>query len=169
MAKIRYLEAGQVVGTHGVRGEMRVQPWGDGPQALAKVKTLYWDAEGRQPVRVTCRAHKSLTLVQAEGIHTVQEAVAKRGCMLYVDRKDLTLAKGQYFIRDLIGCRVSDADSGELYGVLTEVSQTGANDVYHMDYHGREVLIPAIPSVVVRVDVEAETVQIRPIEGLFDL
>lgn len=167
--KVRFLEAGEVVSTHGVRGEMRVQPWCDSPEMFAKLKTLYWDAEGRQPVRVKSRPHKTIVLVKAEGIDTVQDAAARRGQVLYLDRRDVKLPKGQYFIRDLIGLTVVDADTGEEYGTLTDVSATGANDVYHLDYHGREVLIPVIPPVVIAVDIEGGVVRIRPLEGLFDL
>ena len=168
MAKVPFLEAGEVVSTHGVRGEMRVQPWCDSPQMLAKLKTLYWDAEGKQPVKVASRAHKSMVLVKAQGIDTVQDAAAMRGRILYLDRRDVKLEKGRYFIQDLIGAKVVDADTGEEYGTLTEVSETGANDVYHMDCGGREVLIPVIPQVVVSVDVDRERVAIRPMEGLFE-
>lgn len=169
MPKVRFLEAGEVVSTHGVRGEMRVQPWCDGPQMLAKLKTLYWDAEGREPVKVTCRAHKSMALIKAQGIDTVQDAAARRGQILYLDRRDIKLPKGHYFIRDLIGLNVVDAETGEVYGTLTEVSATGANDVYHIDYHGREVLIPAVPLVVKKVDIDGGEVRISPIEGLFEV
>jgi 16S rRNA processing protein RimM len=89
--------------------------------------------------------------------------------VLYLDRRDVKLPKGQYFIRDLIGLTVVDADTGEEYGKLTDVSATGANDVYHLDYHGREVLIPVIPPVVIEVDIDGGVVRIRPLEGLFDL
>ncbi len=167
--KKRYLEAGEVVSTHGVRGEMRVQPWCDTPEMFSKLRMLYWDAEGTQPVRVKSRPHKTLALVKAEGIDTVQDAAARRGCILYLDRRDVKLAPGQYFICDLIGLRVVDADTAEEYGLITDVSHTGANDVYHMAYQGREVLIPVIPSVVTSVDVDGGTVKICPLEGLFDL
>lgn len=169
MPKVRFLEAGEVVGTHGVRGEMRVQPWCDSPAALSKIRTLYWDADGRQPVRVSCRPHKTLVLVKAEGIDTVQDAAVRRGQVLYLDRRDMKLPAGRYFIRDLIGLRVIDEDTGEEYGTLTAVSETGANDVYHLDYHGREVLIPAIPSVIRAVDVDGGVMKICPLEGLFEV
>ena len=168
MAIQRYLQAGQVVSTHGVRGEMRVQPWCDSPEVFAKLRTLYWDDEGTQPLKVKSRPHKAMALVKAEGIDTVQQAAACRGRILYLDRRDLKLAPGQYFIQDLIGLTVKDADTGAAYGSITDVSATGANDVYHMDMDGREVLIPAIPPVVIRVDPEGGELLIRPMEGLFE-
>lgn len=167
MPKWKYLEAGQVVGTHGVRGEVRVQPWCDSPAQLAPLTTLYWDG-GKQAVKVKCRPHKNMALVKIEGIDTVQEASLLRGKILFLDRDDLRLEPGRHFIRDLIGLRVLDADTGEEYGVLTDVSATGANDVYHMDWKGREVLIPAIPPVIIEIDVDAGFLRIRPIKGLFD-
>ncbi len=169
MPKREFLEAGEVVSTHGVRGEMRVQPWCDSPEMFAKLKTLYWDAEGKQPVRVKSRPHKTIVLVKAEGIDTVQDAAVCRGRVLYLNRKDVKLSEGQYFIQDLIGARVTDVDTGEEYGTLTDVSETGANDVYHMAWQGKEVLIPAIPSIIAKVDVGAGIVYIRPMEGLFDV
>ena len=167
MPKKRYLEAGQVVGTHGIRGELRVQPWCDSPEVLASLKTLYFD-EGRTPLRVKSRPHKNVTLVQLEGVDTVQDAAALRGRILYLDRGDLKLPEGRYFIQDLIGLSVVDADTGETYGTLSEVSPTGANDVYHVDRGDGEVLVPAIADVVVDTDLDAGVMRIRPIKGLFD-
>lgn len=156
-----------MVGTHGIRGELRVQPWCDSPEVLASLKTLYFD-EGRTPLRVKSRPHKNVTLIQLEGVDTVQDAAALRGRILYLDRGDLKLPEGQYFIQDLIGLSVVDADTGETYGTLSEVSPTGANDVYHVDRGDGEVLIPAIADVVVDTDLDAGVMRIRPIKGLFD-
>ena len=163
-----YLEAGQIVGTHGVRGEVRVQPWCDSPQQFATFKKLYWDAEGKKPVKVKGRPHKNIALVVLEGVDTVEAAQVLRGKMLYVDRRDLKLPKDRYLVQDLIGIAVVDADSGETYGTLTDVSQTGANAVYHMATDKGEILIPAIPDVVVKIDLKADTLYLRPMKGLLD-
>ena len=163
-----YLEAGQIVGTHGVRGEVRVQPWCDSPQQFATFKKLYWDAAGKQPVKVKGRPHKNIALVVLEGIDTVEAAQVLRGKMLYVDRKDLKLPKGHYLVQDLIGMTVVDADTGETYGTLTDVSQTGANAVYHMATDKGEVLIPAIPDVIIEVNLKKDVLRLRPMKGLLD-
>lgn len=174
MPRKPYLEAGQVVGTHGIQGELRVQPWCDSPQQFCTLQTLYWDASGQKAVHVKSRPHKSLALVKMEGIDTVEAAAALRGRVLYLDRNDLDL-QGRYFIQDLIGLKVVDAEDETLvYGELTDVSATGANDVYHMrtpdtaDKKGREILIPVIPSVVVGVDVDGGIIRLRPMKGLMD-
>lgn len=108
-------------------------------------------------------------LLKLEGINTVEDASALRGRVLFMNRDDAKLPDGDYFIQDLIGCRVVDADDGRPYGTLTEVSATGANDVWHVqDDAGREYLLPAIPPVVIETDVEREIIRIRPLKGIFD-
>lgn len=90
--------------------------------------------------------------------------------MLYLRRADVKLAPGDYFIQDLIGLRVIDAgDPSVEYGVVEDVSSTGANDVYHIAREGRStVLIPAIKQVIAGVDLEEGVMHITPLEGLFD-
>ena len=80
----------------------------------------------------------------------------------------MELEEGVYFIQDLIGLSVLDADSGEVYGELTDVLQTGANDVYEVTGTERTILIPAIPDVIIETNLEAGTMRIRPLEGLLD-
>ncbi|MBR5524242.1 MAG: 16S rRNA processing protein RimM [Clostridia bacterium] len=163
-----FLEAGQIVGTHGVRGEVRVQPWCDSPQQFATFKRLFWDAEGKQPVKLRSRPHKNIALALLEGVDTVEAAQVLRGRMLYVDRRDIKLPKGHHLVQDLIGLTIVDADTGVTYGTLTDVSQTGANAVYHMTTDKGEVLIPAIPSVIISVDTKKDVLHLRPMKGLLD-
>lgn len=168
MPRKPFLEAGQIVGTHGVRGEVRVQPWCDSPEVFAPLKTLYWDAAGTQPVRVKSRVHKNLALAKIEGVDTVQDAALLRGRILYLDRRDLDLGD-RYFIQDLVGLAVVDAESGTVYGELTDVSNTGANDIYHMRTpDGKEILIPVIPDIIRQVDIDGGRIAICPMKGLFD-
>ena len=168
MPRKPFLEAGQIVGTHGVRGEVRVQPWCDSPEVFASLKTLYWDAAGTQPVRVKSRVHKNLALAKIEGVDTVQDAAVLRGRILYLDRRDLDLGD-RYFIQDLVGLAVVDAESGTVYGELTDVSNNGANDIYHMRTpDGKEILIPVIPDIIRQVDIDGGRIAICPMKGLFD-
>ena len=109
-----------------------------------------------------------MALALLEGVDTVEKAQVLRGKMLYVDRKDLKLPKGHYLVQDLIGLTIVDADTGETYGTLTDVSQTGANAVYHMATEKGEVLIPAIPDVVIAVDFKKDVLRLRPMKGLLD-
>lgn len=165
----QYLEVGQIVGTHGVRGEVRVNPWCDTPDFLEKFRTLYFDASGEKSVKVlSSRVHGNIVLMQLEGVATVEEASVLRNKVVYMNRKDAKIPENTYFIQDLIDCRVIDADNGTEYGVLTDVSETGANDVWHITKDGKEYLIPAIPPVVIETDVVSGIIKIRPLRGIFD-
>ena len=166
-----YLEVGKIVSTHGVRGEVRVDPWCDSPDFLRQFKTLYYDKTGTKPVRVlACRPHGNVAILKLAGVDTVDAAAALRNKVLYMARADATIPENSYFIQDLIGCRVVDADdAGKVYGTLSDVSRTGANDVWHVtDENGKEYLLPAIPPVVIDTDIDSGTVLIRPLRGIFD-
>ncbi len=164
-----FLEAGKIVGTHGVRGELRVEPWCDSAAFLAGFKTLYWD-NGATPVKVLAsRVHKSLVLMKLEGVESATQGDLLRGKVLYLARKDAKLPEGRYFIQDLIGMEVQDADTGKVYGTLREVFQTGANDVYRIQgENGKEFLFPAVDEMIAETDLEAGTIKVRPIPGIFD-
>ena len=166
-----FLEIGKIVGTHGVRGEVRVEPWCDEPAFMKRFKTLYFDKTGARPVNVlACRPHGNVVILKLDGVDTVEQAAALRGKVLFMRREDAKLPKTQFFIQDLIGCAVFDADDPtRCYGTLTDVSKTGANDVWHItDEGGTEYLIPAIPPVVIDTDIDAERILIRPLKGIFD-
>lgn len=166
-----YLEIGEIVGTHGVRGEMRFNPWCDSPEFVTKFKTLYSDSNGSCAVRIkSARPHGNIVLLSVADIDSVEKAQKMRGKTLYIKRSDAKLPKGSFFIAELIGCTVYDADNPEkIYGILSDVSETGANDVWHItDKSGKEYLIPAIPDVCVETNVAENQIVIRPLKGIFD-
>ncbi len=164
-----YLELGQIVGTHGVRGEVRFNPWADSPEFASQFKTLYKDANGTQSIKVKARPHGNVVLMKIEGIDTVEAAAALRDRIFYMKRSDADLPEGTWFVQELIGCEVFDADSAEQYGTLTDVSETGANDVWHItDANGKEYLLPAIKQVIIDTDVVNNRILIRPMKGIFD-
>ena len=166
----RYLEAGRIVGTHGGRGELRVDPWCDSVGFLQQLNWFYWDEAGQSRAEIlSARPHKSLLLVKLRGIETVEQADALRGKILYLDRGEVNLPEGRYFIQDLIGLTVSDADSGAVYGVLTDVIATGANDVYEITSpQGKKHLMPAVEEMVPEISPEKGFIFVRPIRGIFD-
>ena len=109
-----------------------------------------------------------MVLIKFKGIDTPESANFLRNNIVYIDRNDVELEEGTYFIQDLIGLKVTDADTNEEYGTVRDVFQTGANDVYEVTNGERTVLIPAIPDVIVNTDLENSVLTIRPLEGLFD-
>ena len=166
-----FLEAGQCVGTHGVRGEVKIHPWCDTPDFLCGFSTLYLDEQGKTALQARkLRVHKNMVLGLFEGIDTVEKAQAMRGRTVYISRADADLPEGQWFVQDLLGCKVLDIDSGAEYGAISEVIPgNGANDVWAVKRaNGETVLVPAIPDVVLETDVAAGIVRIRPLRGLFD-
>jgi len=167
-----YLEIGTIVGAHGIHGEVRVNPACDSPEFFAGFDTLYFDPVGQMPVRVVqARAHKNVALLRLEGVDTLEAAQALRSKRLFFRRTDARLEEGRCFIAELLGCAVLDAQDPALrYGVISDVSQTGANDVWHIRTDGgREILIPVIDDVVKRVDIEAGRVEIAMLPGLMEV
>ncbi len=164
----QYLEIGKIVSVFGLKGEVKVQPWCDTPDFLCEFDTLYW--KSGTPVNVVhSRVQKNIVVMKLEGCDTVEEAQKLRGRVLYMDRDDVELEEGAYFVQDLIGLKVVDAETGEEYGALAEVSETGANDVYHLRRpDGTMCYIPAIPDVVKETDIEGGIMKITPLDGLFD-
>lgn len=165
----RYLEIGKVVNVHGIRGDLKVLPWCDDPSFLCSFETLYL-RNGAMPVHVTeARYHKDMAVLHLEGFDTPEQAEKLRGQILYMDRSEVQLESGTYFVQDLIGLEVRNADTGKCYGILTDVLQTGANDVYEITpERGKRLLIPAIPDVILKTDVLGGVMEIRPLEGLLD-
>ena len=112
---------------------------------------------------------KNMVLMKFAGVDTPEQANALRNAVLYMDRNDVELEEGTFFIQDLIGMTVQDADTGKVYGKLRDVLQTGANDVYEIETpDGRTLLAPVIPEVVLSQDFDTDTITIRPLKGLFD-
>ncbi len=167
--KQQFIETGKITGTHGIHGEMRVQPWCDSPEDLLQYKTLYLDTAGYERLEVVgMRVHKTMVILKAKGIDSIPKAEAFRERVVYLHRDDLNLDEGQYLVADLIGCKVFETKTGTPLGEITDVSQTGANDVWHINKDGKEYLIPAIPLVVDEVDIDSGRVTITPLKGIFE-
>lgn len=167
---LEYIETGKIVSTHGIRGEVKAEAWCDEPEFLAQRPVVRLGREHRQSAVESGRVHKGMVLLKLAGVDSIEAAAALRGTVLYVHRDEIPLLPGQHLIADLIGLSVLDADSGERYGELCDVSKTGANDVYHIRFaDGSERLVPVIPQVVIKVDIQGGQVQIRPLAGLFEI
>ena len=164
----QYLEIGELVTTHGVGGELKLYPWSDSADQLGAVRAVYLDEAGGTKLEVeSLRIQKNMNLIKLKGYDAVEAARALVGKTLYAARAELPLPKGRYFVADLLGCRVEDADTGEEYGVLCDVTDNGAHGVYHIRRAGGEVrMLPAVEPFLVATDVEAGVIKIRPIEGM---
>lgn len=166
----QYLETAKIVATHGIRGEMRCQYYCDSAELLCEFEELYLDKNGEKPVEINrAYPHKNVVIMKFEGIDTVEAAQKLVGKTLYMNRDDLELPDGVYYIQDIIGLVVKDIDSGEVYGKISDVYQNGATDVYSIKKeNGAELMFPCIDEVVKKIDLGAGEMLIKPLEGLFD-
>ena len=160
--KKRYLEAGRIVNTRGVRGEVKIQPWADSPEFLRDFSRLYID--GRPYRLLSARVHKSSVIASLEDIDDVNAAMALRDKTVCIDRREARLPEGGYFIQDLIGAKVVTEGGAEL-GTLAEVLNMPASDVYVVRGE-REILIPAVPQFILSRDIDAGVITVRMMEGL---
>lgn len=163
--KNQFLDAGKIVNTHGIRGEVKVYPLCDGPEFLLEFDRFFIDGEEIEVI--ASRVHKNTTLLRLKNIDHIDEAERLVGKIIKINCDDIELEEDRYFIEDLIGIKVADIDTGKEYGTLKNVIQTGANDVYEVQ-GDKLYLIPKIDNVVLKTDMEAGVIYIRPLEGLFD-
>lgn len=165
----QFLEIAKITATHGVRGEVRCQYYCDTAEVLCEFDELYFD-KGKKPVRVTrAYPHKNVVVMKLEGVDSIEQAQPLIGKILYLDRDDAQLDEDLFFIQDIIGLTVKDADTGEIYGRITDVYQNGAADVFSIKKaDGRELMFPNISEVVIKTDIEGGEMIIRPLKGLFD-
>ena len=162
--KNQYLEVGQIVNTHGVKGEVKIMPWADSPEFLCQFHHLYLDG---QPVKVlSARVHKTMVLAVLEGVSTVEEAMKLKGKVLSIDRAQVQLPQGRHFLADLMGLSVLDAATGESLGTIQDILTPPAHEVYVVRGKGKEYLIPAVDAFVAETNVEGGYLKVNLIEGM---
>lgn len=162
-----YLEIAKIINTHGIRGDLKLDLWCDSPATLKKIKTLYLDDSGKQPVSVSdIRMHGRFCLLKIAGIDNPEDGAKYKERVLYAAREDIPLADGDFFIVDLIGTPVIDADNGTKYGTLVNIIENPANDIYEVRTKKGPVYIPAVAQFVIRLD-PPTGIYVRPIPGMF--
>ncbi len=165
------LQVGIVTAPHGVRGEVKVYPTTDDVRRFKRLKEVILDTgKGEVSLEIEgVKFFKQFAILKFKGYDSPEDVGKLRRKSLYVSRENaVRLGRDEYFIADLMGLRVRNED-GEEIGILREVLETGANDVYIIDLNdGRELLLPAIKECVLRVDVEAGEMQIHILDGLLD-
>jgi len=157
--KLQLLEAGEIVSTHGVRGEMKVLPWSDGPDFLLDFKRVCIDEKEYKVL--LCRVQKTCNLIKLQGVDSIETAQLLRGKTVKVYRDDAP--KDCIFAAELIG--VSVFSEGAEIGKVVDVLDYPGNKVYVVrgEY---EYLIPAVKAFVLDIDIAAETMQVSLIEGM---
>jgi 16S rRNA processing protein RimM len=165
-----FLEIGKIVNTHGIKGELKVMAWCDSPEIVLDFDELYID-EGTVKLEIeNSKVHKNMVILKISGYNNINEVLYLKNKVLYVPKDEFKLEENCYFIKDLIGMTVIDADDEtKVYGKLYDITQAGGNDVYYIkNQKGKDYLIPAIADVVINTDIEKKVMTIRPLKGLFD-
>ena len=148
-----YLRVGQIVRAHGVHGDVKVLPLTDDPARYRKLKSAYLERGGSySPVALeNVRLQPDAVLLHVSGYDTPEKAETLKNVYLCVNRENaVALDEYTYFVTDLIGCETFDT-AGKAYGKITDVLETGANDVYEIE-HGK-LMVPALKRVLSSVDI----------------
>lgn len=163
-----FLEVGQIVNTHGLRGEVRITPWMDAPEDFCGLDTVY-TPDGAELTVKSARLHKGSILATFEGIDSIEAAEILKNTVLSVPREALgQLPEGTYFIADLIGLEVREEKT--VYGKISDVLQNGGADIYVVQRPGqKDLLIPVHPDIVKNVDIPGGVVTVELPEGLLEL
>ena len=165
---LEYLSIGQIINTHGFRGEVKVFPLTDDISRFEKLKEVYVEEnDGIVKYKVESVKFLSSTVsVKLKGVDSEEAANKLRGFYIKVDRKSaVKLPKDTYFICDLIDLEVYD-EKGLLLGTVKDVLQTGSNDVYVIQSSGKDILIPALKDIVKKIDLENKKILVEMPEGL---
>ena len=166
-------QVGVIASTHGLSGEVNVFPTTQDPERFKKLKKVTLHTQKGEEIQldvVSSRFFKKFVIVKFKQFNNINEVEKFRGCELTIDRKDaIKLEKGEYYCADLIGLVIVDEEGNEL-GTLTEILQTGANDVYEMTRKDSEdkIYIPAIRDCVKEINVDEGKIVIHVMPGLID-
>ena len=165
----QFIETGKITSTRGLNGELKVQVWCNTLKDFLKFKTFFLDDADSCALKVvSSRVFKNVVILELENINTVFKAKELVGKILYVNRKDIKLEKGQYLLADLVGLKAVDIKDHKEYGIITDVisSKTNIYEVTNTD--GKKYLVPDLKDIVLKIDLLDNKMFLKPIEGLFD-
>lgn len=161
------IEIGKIVNTHGIRGEVKVQPWCDDPYIFDELEYLIID--GKEYDIIKNRLHKNCQIIQLDGITNMNDAELMRNKIVMIERDVLELPEGRYFVADIEGLTVRE-ENGRVLGMVDEVIKTGSNDVYSLKdtFNHKPILIPVIDSVVLETNIDEGYITVRLLKGLIE-
>ena len=165
----KYIECGKIINTHGCHGGIKLESWCNTPEDLASLKRFFIeDTNGYIQYKVKkSSTFKQFVLMDVQGVEDMDTALALKNKTVFALRDDFALDDGEYFIADLIGLDVIDAENGTVYGKISDFINRGASDIYVVQTTNGERLIPAVDEFVVSVDVN-EGIKVKVIPGLLD-
>lgn len=161
------IEIGKIVNTHGIRGEVKIQPWCDDPYIFDELEYLIID--GKEYDIINNRMHKNCQIVQLSGVTNMNDAELMRNKTVMVEREVFDLPDGRFFIADIVGLAVRE-ENGRVLGIVDDVIKTGSNDVYSLKdtFNKKPVLIPVIDGVIIETNIDDGYITVRLPNGLLD-
>lgn len=159
------IEIGQIVNTHGIKGEIKVMPLCDDISMLLDFKEVYLD---NQKIAVkSARIHKNTALLFLENFNTINDSEKLKNKFLYVDKSLIKLDENSNFIVDIIGCSVFDKTTNSVLGIITDILTPPSHDIYVIETSElKQILIPVVPQFVINVDTDGKKVIVKTIDGM---
>ena len=158
----QYVEAGRIVNTHGVTGEVKIEVWLDSPAFFKTFKRLF--INGAEKRILSAREHKQFIIARLEGVEDINAAMALKGKTVEILRADARMKDGEFFVQDILGFTVVDED-GHTVGKLVDAFETPASMLYVVRGES-EHLIPAVREFILGIDAETEQIRVHLIEGM---
>ena len=157
-----YVEAGRIVNTHGVNGEVKIEVWLDSPAFFKTFKRLF--INGAEKKILSARVHKNFVIARLDGVEDLNAAMALKGKTVEILRADAHLKEGEFFVQDILGFRVVDERGTEI-GRLVDAEETPASMIYVVKGE-KEHLIPAVREFILGIDARREEIRVHLIEGM---
>ena len=169
MSKVSYIECGKIVNTHGCMGGIKAESWCNNVKELSKLKRIFTllDNSYKEHKVIKASIFKQFVIFEFDDIKDMESAMLLKNKTLYAAREDFKLKKGEFFLVDLIGLNVIDANNGKIYGTLKEIINRGASDIYVVKTDNGEGMIPAVDEFIISVDLD-KGIFVRVIEGMLD-
>ncbi|MBQ7820683.1 MAG: 16S rRNA processing protein RimM [Clostridia bacterium] len=171
MAEIqKYLECGKIINTHGVRGNVKIESWCDSLDVFCALPCIYVEKKsGLVKYEIeSASKHKNCALVKLKGVDDMDTAMLLKNKTVYADRELIPVEEGAVFIADMIGLDVFRSTNGEKLGVLVDIFESVASDIYVIKTDdGREVMVPGVDEFIDEIDID-KGITISPIPGMFE-
>lgn len=169
MAEHKYIECGKIINTHGCHGGVKIESWCNTPYDLADLERVFVLENGKYSKYKVKKASvfKQFVIAELDGISDMDSAMAMKNTVLYAAREDFSLEEGEYFIADMIGINVIDAENGNVCGKVKDIINRGASDIYVVDTPNGERMIPAVDEFIIKADIN-EGIFVKLIPGLLD-
>ncbi len=162
------IRVGKIVNTHGVKGTVKILPLTDDLERFEELEYVFTEIDNKKRFFTNIRFNKGMVFVDLDSVKDMNEALKLKESYIYIKEDQLkTLPEDTFYIYELEGLEVFSTE-GELIGIIDQVFQTGANDVYEVKNKAKTCYIPAIKDVVKEIDIKSNKMIINVIEGLFE-